>query len=84
MTAGSYLIRSGQSDMHIGYSSYLPLLLNQPDLHVVMVPLPYNVTAEYTWALLNPVRPETRLLADTILSPQGQDFLVSNGFTALA
>lgn len=84
MTAGSYLIRSGQSDMHIGYSSYLPLLLNQPDLHVVMVPPAYNVTAEYMLALLNPVRPETRLLADTILSPQGQEFLVSNGFTALA
>lgn len=84
MTAGSYLIRSGLSDMHIGYSSYLPLLLNQPDLHVVVVPSPYNITAEYMLALLNPVRSEARLLADTILSPQGQDFLVSNGFTALA
>lgn len=74
MTAGSYLIRSGQSDMHIGYASYLPLLLNPPDLHVLMVPPAYNVTAEYRLALLNPVRPETRLLADTLLSPQGQIF----------
>ncbi len=84
MTAGSYLIRSGQSDMHIGYSSYLPLLLNQPDLHVVVVPEPYSITADYMLALLNPVRLEARLLADAILSPQGQDVLVSNGFTALA
>lgn len=84
MTAGSYLIRSGQSDMHIGYASYLPLLLNQPDIHVVVIPPPYSITADYMLALLNPVRQAARLLADDILSPQGQGFLVSHGFMPLA
>lgn len=84
MTAGSYLIRSGQSDMHIGYASYLPLLLNQPDLHVVNVPEPYRIEAEYRLALLNPVRHEAQGLMAYILSPPGQAFLVNNGFVPLS
>lgn len=83
MTAGSYLIRSGQSDIHIGYASYLPLLLNQPDLHVIPVPDPYRIEAEYRLALLKPARREANDLMAYILSPQGQGFLVDNGFLPL-
>ncbi|MEC5345149.1 molybdate ABC transporter substrate-binding protein [Brenneria populi] len=83
MTAGSYLIRSGQSDMHIGYASYLPLLTRQPDLSVVPIPEPYAVKAEYMLATLRPERREARQLADAILSPSGQRFLRENGFSSI-
>lgn len=83
MTAGSYLIRSGQSDMHIGYSSYAPMLMNQPDLHVVFLPESYAVTAEYMFATLKPVRHEARLLAQYLLSTQGQGGLVQYGFSSV-
>ncbi|WP_225085304.1 substrate-binding domain-containing protein [Pectobacterium colocasium] len=83
MTAGSYLIRSGQSDMHISYASYLPLLLNQPDLHVVHLPDPYRIDAEYMLAIMKPARREPRLLANYLLSPEGQNFLVNKGFASL-
>lgn len=83
MTAGSWLIRSGQADIHIGYASYMPLLINQPDLHVRQLPAPYRIDADYMLALLRPARHETRLLANYILSPEGQGFLLNNGFTPL-
>ncbi|MBA0216988.1 molybdate ABC transporter substrate-binding protein [Pectobacterium brasiliense] len=82
MTAGSYLIRTGKSDMHIGYASYLPLLLNQPDLHVVQLPDPYRIDAEYMLAVMKPARREARLLANYLLSPEGQGFLVNKGFAS--
>ncbi len=82
MTAGSYLIRTGQSDMHIGYASYLPLLLNQPDLHVVHLPDLYRIDAEYMLAVMKPARREARLLANYLLSPEGQGFLMSKGFAS--
>lgn len=80
MTAGSYLIRSGQADIHIGYASYMPLLLNQPDLHVVEIPEPYSINADYMLAILHPVRHDAQLLARYILSAEGQGFLLDNGF----
>nr|UKE84521.1 substrate-binding domain-containing protein [Pectobacterium sp. PL152] len=82
MTAGSYLIRSGQSDIHISYASYLPLLLNQPDLHVVHLPDPYRIDAEYMLGIMKPARREARLLANYLLSPEGQSFLVNKGFAS--
>lgn len=83
MTAGSWLIRSGQADIHIGYASYMPQLIKQPDLHVLQLPAPYRIDADYMLALLKPARHETRLLANYILSPEGQGFLLDNGFTQL-
>lgn len=83
MTAGSHLTRSGQSDMHISYASYLPLLTNQPDLRVMPIPEPYAVKAEYMLATLRPVRDEALRLSDYILSSSGQRFLVENGFTSI-
>lgn len=83
MTAGSWLIRSGQADIHIGYASYIPLLIDQPDLHILQLPAPYRIDADYMLALIKPSRHETRLLADYIQSPEGQGFLLDNGFTPL-
>ncbi|MEH0835138.1 molybdate ABC transporter substrate-binding protein [Pectobacterium cacticida] len=80
MTAGSYLIRTWQSDIHIGYASYLPLLRQQPDLHVMRIPAPYRIDAEYMLAIMKPARCEARLMADYLLSPEGQCFLMSKGF----
>lgn len=61
MTAGSWLIRSGQADIHIGYASHMPLLLNQPDLHVLQLSASYRIDADYMLALIKPARYETRL-----------------------
>lgn len=83
MVAASWLIRSGRADIHIGYASYLPLLLDQPDLHVLQLPAPYRIDADYMLALIKPARSEARLLAGYIQSPEGQGFLLNNGFTAL-
>lgn len=83
MTAGSWLIRSGQADIHIGYASYIPQLINQPDLHILQLPAPYRIDADYMLALIKPSRDETRLLANYIQSPEGQGFLLNHGFMPL-
>lgn len=48
--ASQWLIEQQHADMFIGYASYAPRLRQCAHLHVLEIPAPYNVVAEYGWA----------------------------------
>nr|WED69290.1 hypothetical protein PJ912_04440 [Pectobacterium colocasium] len=45
-------------------------------------PNPYRIDAEYMLGIMKPARREARLLANYLLSPEGQSFLVNKGFAS--
>lgn len=75
--AASWLIRSGQAEMFIGYASYAEKLRRQPDLAVLPIPDDYNVAACYALAQCTV---QAKPLADFLLSPAAQSILVAAGF----
>ncbi|WP_425606578.1 substrate-binding domain-containing protein [Pectobacterium araliae] len=47
------------------------------------LPDPYRIDAEHMLASMKPARREARRLANYLLSPEGQGFLVNKGFVSL-
>lgn len=79
----AYLIESGQADIFISYSNYAARLSEFPYLHIMNVPAPYSVDAQYWLAAMASALPETDVLADFIMSPDGQNYLIANGLQAV-
>jgi len=75
--AAQWLIEQKHTDMFIGYASYAPRLQLCPKLHVLNIPAPYNVVAEYGWACCSdPALP----LAAFLSSAEAQTILQQHGF----
>jgi molybdate transport system substrate-binding protein len=78
--AASWLLAHHHADMFIGYASYAPRLSLLPTLQVFSIPSPYNLRAEYAWALCHP---QAMALADFLQSPAAQQILRQYGFLAV-
>ncbi|MDE1186842.1 MAG: substrate-binding domain-containing protein [Pantoea sp.] len=78
--AASWLLTRNHADMFIGYASYAPRLTSFPALQVLSIPAPYNVRAEYAWALC---QPQALVLADFLQSAAAQQILRQYGFLAV-
>ncbi|ACS85284.1 molybdate ABC transporter substrate-binding protein [Musicola paradisiaca] len=78
--AGAALILNGQSDMHIGYASYIPQMRRMGGVHIVELDDPYQITACYMLTTLLPVYPPAVHLARFICSDAGQAVLARHGF----
>lgn len=75
--AASWLLAERHADMFIGYASYAPRLSSIPTLQVFTIPAPYNIRAEYAWALC---QPQASPLAAFLSSPAAQLILRQYGF----
>lgn len=77
--AARWLIDEGHAELFIGYASYQPRLMLHPQLQVFTIPEPYNVPAEYGWAMLSSA---AQHLAAFLNSPIAQQILQQHGFVS--
>jgi molybdate transport system substrate-binding protein len=75
--AARWLLAQDHADMFIGYASYAPRLAVFPDLHIFAIPQPYNIQAEYAWALCQPT---AQPLAEFLQSSVAQQIFSQYGF----
>jgi molybdate transport system substrate-binding protein len=78
-----YLIRSGQADIFIGYGNNRRQLEQYDDVKIVTIPPPYQIEIEYCLCVMNSAPKLATMLADFILSDDGQRCLQQAGFKSL-
>lgn len=78
--AAHYLITSHQADIFIGYQHYQTKLSQFPELALFAIPTPFNVTARYCIALIDP---QAYGLYQELLSPYAKQHFIDEGFLPL-
>ncbi|MGB9095934.1 substrate-binding domain-containing protein [Erwinia sp.] len=75
--AASWLLSSGQAEMFIGYQSYAPLLKAGGEVVTIAIPAPWQIKAEYGFALC---QESARPLAAFLLSAKAKQIFKAAGF----
>ncbi|WP_439628428.1 molybdate ABC transporter substrate-binding protein [Shinella sp.] len=74
------LIADGDADLFLGYVSNARLLESDPAFGIVDIPPEFSPKIEYGLALRNNAEEDIRQLRDFVLSQDGREILINNGF----
>lgn len=75
-----YFLLNNIVDIYIGYANYAAKILTNPKLAIIELPAELMPTINYSIALLNHFHPKATSFINYLLSEQGQNYLVDNGF----
>nr|WP_038381519.1 substrate-binding domain-containing protein [Pantoea sp. IMH] len=76
--AATWLLKTGQADIFIGYQSYASLMAARADFVTLPVPSPYQVRADYAFALCHHA---AQPLGDFLCSAEAREIFLEAGFS---
>ena len=80
MHPAEFFLLNNTVDAYIGYANYAQTILQNPKLAMINLPAKFNPAIDYSIALLKPAHKMAKLFIGFLLSENGQNCLMANGF----